>query len=241
MSTALAVDHRENDPPRLVAPIWHTVLLIAMFLVVAAGGASLQQHAAAKGHDLPSAPNPALVYLPLIAMEWGLVLYVWKAGLRRTGTSLRELIGGRWGTARDVAFDALLAFGLWGVWTLIDLGWDRVAGPGHAASVSPLLPHRPLEIALWVALSMSAGFSEELVFRGYLQRQFHALTRSAAVAVIAQALLFGVSHGYQGLAACLKIALFGVLFGTMARSRGSLRPGMIAHAWTDVAAGIFRI
>ena len=32
------------------------------------------------------------------------------------------------------------------------------------------------------------GFCEEAVFRGYLQRQFHALTGSASIAVLA--------HGY---------------------------------------------
>ena len=88
---------------------------------------------------------------------------------------------------------------------------------------------------------MSAGFCEEFVFRGYLQRQFTAWLGSPWIALSLQALLFGVSHGYQGFLACAHITLYGVLFGLLALWRRSLRPGMIAHAMTDILAGIFRI
>ncbi len=88
---------------------------------------------------------------------------------------------------------------------------------------------------------MSAGFAAELVFRGYLFTQFRALTRSTGLALVLQAVLFGVSHGYQGVRACATISLHGLFFGALALETRSLRPGMIAHAWTDVAAGLFRI
>jgi VanZ family protein len=56
-----------------------------------------------------------------------------------------------------------------------------------------------------------------------------------------QSVLFGVSHGYQGVRACVTISVYGLFFGALARMNRSLRPGMIAHAWTDVAAGLFRM
>jgi membrane protease YdiL (CAAX protease family) len=102
-----------------------------------------------------------------------------------------------------------------------------------------MLPAGVLEIALWIALSISAGVCEEVVFRGYFQNQFLALTGGRGIALVMQAALFGVSHGYQGMEACLKIALYGLLFGAIALWRKSLRPGIIAHAWTDIAAGLF--
>jgi hypothetical protein len=40
--------------------------------------------------------------------------------------------------------------------------------------------------------------------------------------------------------ACVKIACFGALYGLVAIWRGSLRPGMMAHAWSDILSGIFR-
>jgi membrane protease YdiL (CAAX protease family) len=39
----------------------------------------------------------------------------------------------------------------------------------------------------------------------------------------------------------VKIACFGALFGLLAMWRGSLRPGMIAHAGGDILSGIFGI
>ena len=146
-----------------------------------------------------------------------------------------------WIRCRLAAEVSRSALATWGLWTAIVYAWDRVQGPGHAASVGTLLPHRPLEIVTWIALSITAGFAEELVFRGYLQRQFQAWTGSLGVAVALQAILFGVSHGYQGVRACARITLYGLLFGILAARRGSLRPGMIAHAWTDIASGVFRI
>jgi membrane protease YdiL (CAAX protease family) len=137
--------------------------------------------------------------------------------------------------------DLLLAAAIWGLWTLIQLAWNRWSGPSHAASIQTLLPRGAVETMLWIGVSVSAGICEELAFRGYFQRQFTALARSRWIALFVQAVLFGVSHGYQGVEACAKIALFGLLFGALALWRGSLRPGMVAHAWGDIASGIFGI
>lgn len=56
----------------------------------------------------------------------------------------------------------------------------------------------PSKIFLWLLVSLAAGFCEELVFRGYLQRQFHAATGSIAAAVALPAIVFGLVHTYQG-------------------------------------------
>jgi membrane protease YdiL (CAAX protease family) len=226
---------------RLVAPLWHTALLVAFFLVLAAGGALFQKSATAESSAPSHAQGAATLYLSILAAEWGLLYYVWKAGLKRTGTTLRELVGGRWACWRDVGRDAALAAGLWATWKLASLGVERFMGPDHAAGIGSFLPRQPLEIGLWVLVSITAGITEEIVFRGYLQRQFTALTRSRWIGLLIQAALFGISHGYQGLAACGRIALFGAFFGGIALWRRSLRPGIIAHAGTDILAGLFRI
>jgi hypothetical protein len=59
--------------------------------------------------------------------------------------------------------------------------------------------------------------------------------------VISAGWVVRISHGYQGLEACVKIAIYGTLFGLLALWRGSLRPGMMAHAGSDIMSGIFRI
>jgi membrane protease YdiL (CAAX protease family) len=70
-----------------------------------------------------------------------------------------------------------------------------------------------------------------------LWRGQKAMTGSAAASVILQGILFGISHGYQGLRAIIMIILFGFLYGILAYWRESLRPGMVLHAWSDVYAG----
>jgi hypothetical protein len=185
-------------------------------------------------------PHVAPLYLYLIAMEWGLFVYVWKGGLHLTGTKPSELIGGRWTSAIDVFVDTALALGLWGIWTLLEISWVHWLGPAHAASIQTLLPRRALEILLWIAVSISAGICEEFVFRGYFQKQFEAFTHRW-IALFLQSLLFGISHGYQGIEACVRIAIYGSLYGLLALWRRSLRPGMMAHAWSDILSGIFGI
>src|ERR1039457_4944712 len=76
---------------------------------------------------------------------------------------------------------------------------------------------------------------------GYFQRQFETFTGNPWIALFLQAVLFGIAHGYQGIEACAKIACFGVLYGLLALWRKSLRPGMMAHAWSDILSGIFGI
>ena len=56
--------------------------------------------------------------------------------------------------------------------------------------------------------------------------------------MLLQSILFGVSHGYQGIGAMLRISVLALAFGFVAVIRRSLRPGIIAHAWTDIASGL---
>jgi len=241
MATIAVATGVNSSCPKLVAPRWHTVLLVALFLALTLGGALFQREARSQPGRMLQHSNVVPLYLSLIAMEWGLFFYVWKGGLRRSGTKLRDLIGGRWQSLREVAIDAMLALGIWTVWMIIEKGWEHWFGPEHAASIQAFLPRRGVEILLWVAVSVSAGICEEVVFRGYFQRQFEAFTRSKWIALFLQAALFGISHGYQGVEACVKIAIFGALYGLLALWRGSLRPGIIAHAGSDILSGIFRI
>jgi uncharacterized protein len=235
----IAVPRIESPRLKLIAPWWHTALLVALFLGITVGGAFFQRRAHSEPGMLQQHPNVVPLYLSAIAMEWGLFVYVWRGGLRRTRTKLSKLIGGRWASARDVVVDIGLALGLWTTWTLVEIAWNRSRGSVHAASIQALLPRHTSEILLWIAVSISAGICEEMTFRGYFQKQFEVFTHSRWIALFLQAVLFGISHGYQGIEACVKIAVYGALFGFLALWRRSLRPGMLAHALSDILGGIF--
>ena len=100
----------------------------------------------------------------------------------------------------------------------------------------------PLDVykrqVLYVMLSFTAGICEEILFRGYLQRQFAALTKSTAAGLILQGVAFGLAHGYQGKKYMLIIAVYGCLFGLLVYWRRSLRPGMTAHFVQDTLGGL---
>ncbi|MEO8451670.1 MAG: CPBP family intramembrane glutamic endopeptidase [Gemmatimonadota bacterium] len=233
--TAAPTDRQHKRP---IAAWWHTLLLTVILLGIAARGAMFQ---AAPASAATAVHNVLPLYISLVVSEVILVYAVWR-GIGGTGTTLTDLVGGRWETAGAVLKDVVRGIALWAVLSGVSAAWDRWAPlAGGVRSISPLLPHGPVEIVLWIVVSLVGGVAEEIVFRGYFHRQFEALTRNQWAALALQAALFGISHGYQGLSACIKITLIGGLFGLLALWNRSLRPGMVAHVWTDIAGGVFRI
>jgi len=234
--TTLTLAPLDSEGPAPVAPYWHTGILIGIIALLTLAGAVFQKH----GGTNPTAGHSSLIplYLSLLAAEWGLLTFI-RRGARMSGTTLTDLIGRDWNTRRGLLRDVVLGLSLWVVWEACEFTWTHVFGAGQAASINGLLPRDPLEIILWIAVSASAGFCEEVAFRGYCQRQFAALTHSRWLGLLLQALLFSVGHGYEGVQACIRIALYGLLFGLLAYWRKSLRAGMIGHAVSDVVAGIF--
>jgi membrane protease YdiL (CAAX protease family) len=219
----------------LVAPLWHTILLVVVIL-----GITFLQARQQPNMETVQIRSRLPVYGAMIVFELSLFAYVWLFGLRLTGTPLRALIGGKWSSAADVVNDvgAALLFWVVAAGALVALGKILGVNADSLRAVKALLPQGPLETALWVALCVTAGFCEELVFRGYLQRQFFAITGRMDIAIVFQAIVFGVAHMYQGWKGALTITVYGALFGILAMIRKSLRPGMIQHAGQDMLSGI---
>jgi membrane protease YdiL (CAAX protease family) len=177
-------------------------------------------------------------YAVVIAFEWIIVAFIWYA-LSRRGISMRELIGGRWEKVSEILRDLGI-----GIAFLLVCGFAMVSGILHLLKAAPnqaireMLPHSTTEIVLWIMMSATAGFCEEIIFRGYFQRQFSALTGFVRSGILLQGLVFGLAHGYQGWKFMLAIAIYGITFGLLAQWRRSLRPGMVAHFVQDSAGGL---
>jgi hypothetical protein len=106
-------------------------------------------------------------------------------------------------------------------------------------ALAQLAPANGIEIAAWTLLCLLVGFIEEIVFRGYLQRQFIGWARGGVAAgVLASALVFGSAHAYQGVRGMVLLTVFGALFSLLALDRRSLRAGIFAHAWHDLITGL---
>ena len=217
-----------------IAPGWHTLAVVLLLLGIAAislwSGSQSTYPAAGKYFRTG---NYALVFV----WEWLTVGFIaW--GVRGRGHTLSDLVGGSWpgpgAVLRDVGVALLFLFGS-GI-ILATLQFAMRATPNRA--VRGLLPETPLESVLWVLLSATAAYCEETIFRGYLQRQLGHFASSANGGLVIQGILFGACHGYQGAKSVVTLAVYGCLFGLLARRRRSLRPGMIAHFLQDGVGGL---
>jgi membrane protease YdiL (CAAX protease family) len=223
---------------------------LAGFLLIGAGVVVLgflAQHApavgagAAAGGQLASHGKAIQIYITVGLMDWALLYYCW-AAVHHNGGDLLTLSGGRWTSWKDVAVDLAIALPFWVLWEATAYGahWLLALGlPGSSAAktVDSLLPQSLLEIVVWIGVSITAGICEELAFRGFLQRQFHALTGNIVVAVLLQGLVFGLFHAYQGWRQVAVISVLGVLYGAFAAWRGNLRVNILTHAWGDIWEG----
>jgi uncharacterized protein len=238
VTTSSPVVETEQHAPRSIAPLWHTLSLVLFLLVFSALGSG--------GHKALDHKGRLIFYGMTMAIEWIIVAYIaW--GLRRSRrTTVRELIGGRWNKPEDFLIDIVIAIGFWIVAGLVLAGMGFLLGMNNIGNVKelqrridPMLPDGIAEMLMWVGVSATAGFCEEVIFRGYFQKQFALLLNAAWAGIVLQGLIFGGSHAYEGWRQMIRIAVFGMLFGVLAHLRKSLRPGMMAHFAQDTVAGLF--
>jgi uncharacterized protein len=215
-----------------IAPWWHTILVLA---VLAIGSiASYYQHGF-PNLNLPGMNARLSGYFTVIGEEWLLVLLLWLA-LRRT-VGFSRLVGGSWKTLGNFFRDMGLGIGLIVVAVPTVSGLIHLIGTNTDSTLLTVTPKTAFELATWMVLAWSAAFAEELVFRGYLNRQFSAWTGSRVAGLILQGVAFGLAHGYYGKA-MLAIMVHGWLLGLLAYWRKSLRPGMLAHGLQDSLGGV---
>ena len=240
VSEPLIVPAAPAKPP-LIAPLWHTLLITALILGNSFLGSS-------KVGAVHSSSSRIVLYGGTFVTQLVLILLIW-FGIRLRGVRMRDLVGGRWKSVEAFLLDVALAVGFWITSLLLLFGIRVALGTINLHNMQksvedtvrllgPMAPHTYLEAALFVLLSVCAGLFEEIIFRGYLQRQFGALGRNAIVGIVASGVLFGLAHGYQGTRMMIVIAFYGTFFGILAHLRKSLRPGMMAHALQDSIAGI---
>ncbi|HEY0590254.1 MAG TPA: CPBP family intramembrane glutamic endopeptidase [Thermoanaerobaculia bacterium] len=116
------------------------------------------------------------------------------------------------------------------------IGW-RFAGPRSRQRLAMLLPVNAQERAAWLAVSLAAGVSEEVAFRGMLPVLLTRQTRSAAVAIAISATAFALAHLLQGWSATAFVGIFGLIFHALVWITGGLWTAIAVHVLYDAITG----
>ncbi len=265
---ATEIDPTQPTPPEpsalpAIAPAWHTIVLVAG--IVALSVHSAVRFSAAHGPINRLATYGFTAAMEVSMLAWVVVgLRLGKTSLRSLLGSCSSNIRS---VAADLGFAAVFWIASMMVLGTLGIAWSgvefalthrtaatRAAGQtekaGQALSPDParleavralaqLAPANGREIAAWTLLCLLVGLVEEIVFRGYLQRQFIGWARGhVAAGVLFSAIVFGSAHAYQGARSMVLLTVFGALFSLLALYRRSLRAGIFAHAWHDLIAGL---
>lgn len=139
-----------------------------------------------------------------------------------------------------VPLAAVLAFAALQVSSAIKLA--RLPAPSEKlrarlGSVAAILPRTASELPAFFGVSVTAGFCEELLFRGFLVWVIQPHVGPWTAAVLS-ALVFGAAHAYQGLAGVIRTGLFGLVFAAIVLLTGSLWPAIVLHIVVDAMGGV---
>jgi len=233
--------HPPADRPQLIAPVWHTALIVLIILV----NSYYSSTRLAQGPQRGRIP----LYVGTLVLQSVMLGLIW-IGLRLQKTSLRGLIGGQWTSLGEFLIDFCIFFAFWIVSSIVvlilklalglaSLDPKRSSEQIHQAkqAIGGISPQTSSELLAFLVLVIFVGVIEEIIFRGYLQRQMAAITRNSYVGVVLSAVIFGAAHGYQGTRWMILLGIYGTMFGLLAHFWKSLRPGMMAHAWQDAFSG----
>jgi membrane protease YdiL (CAAX protease family) len=231
-ATLSAVDEK----PRLVAPIWHTIIYFVSLLALT----YWLHRAMPEGHrPLPSVHfDPSWVYV-LSFLLYGILLGLMYLGLCISKTRLSELMGPGWADRNQVRRDVIVG-ALFSLVLLAVSGLILVSFPSHRHNDNFLkvLPKSLSQFVLFFSLLASAGFFEELICRGYLLRQLNHFVGINS-AIVIQAVVFAALHGFdQSVGGTVDKFVVGGFLGLLAVQRKSLLPGMIAHGCLNGLAAI---
>ncbi|HKC40660.1 MAG TPA: type II CAAX endopeptidase family protein [Gemmatimonadales bacterium] len=221
------------------------VTIDGVFVVSLLGVASLYEHfyfwprfRADVAAERPAARTHA--YRRGVLGQWLLTIAafaIWTSR-QRPWAALRLTLPQGWRLALGLGFVlaavALLALQLWSAGRLSPE--RRVAARPKLGSVAFMLPHTAREQRWFATLAITAGFCEELLYRGYLP-WFFAPWLGPVGAMILVVAAFGLSHTYQGRKGAIKATLAGAVMAAIVLSTGSLIPAMIVHALIDIGGG----
>ncbi len=201
--------------------VWASVLLVMLPVSSRGLGRRLEiARPARMDFYLSAAVSHLLLFAPMLAVDF-------LSG--RTGLAflLHGLAPGR------LAFWTLATLGACAaVWLVMLLETKRHPERGDEIALA-MLPRTPRERMAFSGVSLSAGFVEEYLLRGFCLGAVFVATGSMIAAVAITTISFGLAHLYQGWRGTAGAMLLGGILAVPVAMTGSLLPSIIAHAATD--------
>ncbi|MBZ5619338.1 MAG: CPBP family intramembrane metalloprotease [Acidobacteriia bacterium] len=234
------------DPRILIAwrgllPCWDAwVFTIVLAVVVPTLGYIRFRQLLARGDQAVPLRMKLTLYGRVVSVQW-LLSAAMLLILRRHGLSAGDA-GERLGDAHltlDVTFALLMVLAVVSPIVLRRVRLAKAATLIAAVGrLRWLAPRCGLEMAAFVAVCLTAGVCEEMLYRGWLVNILLAATGSTWAAVVAGAIVFGVGHAYQGAKGMLRSVFVGLQLAILYVLVGSLLPGQVLHAGVDLLVGV---
>ncbi len=167
----------------------------------------------------------------ILALHW-LSVIVTVVFLKRAGVPLAQL-GFHWKIKGIVVFVfAVVVVGALLIW--LRTTWTASDRPQEDWQM--LYPATVIERCYWIFVSLTAGFCEEFVYRGFGIRVLQARGWRTWQAVALATLSFVFIHGIAAFFAFPFYVLGGLIFAAIFLWRKSLTPGMYFHSLFDSMA-----
>jgi membrane protease YdiL (CAAX protease family) len=101
--------------------------------------------------------------------------------------------------------------------------------------VTLLFPRTSSERWLWILVSLTAGICEEILYRGFIFSYLATFFQLPVLwAILVSAIVFGLSHVYQGTKGIFGTAVVGIVFGVIYLTTGSLFVSIALHVLLDL-------
>ena len=175
------------------------------------------------GHQGPPTSEIMIkaMFIGLPPALWAVVALWW--WIHRKKAAFRELYSTRSNTLRS---DLAIGVGLGALWVGVYALFDVV----------PWREMFTLDLAKLASVptSLSAGFCEEFLYRGFIFAIIAAAGGSKASKLIIASIAFGLAHCFWGPWGMLWTTVLGFTFGIVVLWRGNVWPAVVAHALLDL-------
>jgi uncharacterized protein len=227
------MDNYQPEEVKLKESLPRSQKILLAVLMIGYPALSILMNWLGSGADKQIVSKITQIYLPSMAIQL-LLLFVIIYVVYFSGSKLAEIGLAREDVTWSNALSGLIFFV--GAWIFIIIIRGAVVKSGYIPEKEYLylLPSTIAQKSFWILLSLTAAFSEEMTFRGFIMTRFKILTNSYWPGVILSSAAFSLGHLYQGPAGVVLTFVYGMLFAGLFVARGSIFPCVVAHFLQDV-------